>query len=276
MRDHSPSTPNLPTRTFNPEDRTDAALANSIHDWLVDSLEEHGVALLHNVFPVDLLEDCRIAFFKRHQKDLEEPERAKGLQRVGDKRWMKSITVKPPFSDPRLLTPVLITPYLQKALGEELVLNNVGVVSSLPGSQDQHEHRDLPLLFEGMDIDLDMPTYAITLLIPLIDANHQHGSTRLQPGSHRMKDGEASTAPSLVPDVPVGSCILMDYRLRHGGTANLSNVTRPLLYLVYSRPWFRDYRNFRKQPPLKIKRGTLRSMDPSMQRLFLHAHQTWW
>jgi hypothetical protein len=44
----------------------------------------------------------------------------------------------------------------------------------------------------------------------------------------------------------------MDYRMLHGGTANHSKQMRPILYLGYYRPWFKDYVNFIKVKQLLV------------------------
>lgn len=55
-----------------------------------------------------------------------------------------------------------------------------------------------------------------------------------------------------------GTAILMDYRLRHRGLGNSSKAARPLLYMTYAQPHYKDTFNFslkryRKMPEL-IKR----------------------
>jgi SEC-C motif len=40
-----------------------------------------------------------------------------------------------------------------------------------------------------------------------------------------------------------GDCLLMDYRTLHTGLPNQSGRARPMVYMVYARPWFFDYHN---------------------------------
>ncbi len=70
------------------------------------------------------------------------------------------------------------------------------------------------------------------------------------------------------PVVPAGGCLLMDYRLLHGGTANCSDTVRPLLYVIYHRPWFRDYVNFQKQPAVRMSRAEARRVPEAHRALF--------
>lgn len=270
------TTAKLPTFTFSDQTHPKGEVQPFSVEGCSQALREHGVVLLHNLFPPRLVETCRTAFLQRHKNELAEPETVREIQRVGDGRWMKTITVKPPFATPDLYHPPRLADLFQELLEEEYVLNNIGVVASLPGAKAQHEHRDLPALFHDAPIDSQLPCYALTVLVPLIEANHEHGTTLLRPGTHRLPLGQAEEIEGVAPVIPVGSCVIMDYRLHHGGTANRSQRIRPLLYMVYSRPWFRDYRNFRTQPPLKIARRSFRKMSDADQQLFAQAQQTWW
>ena len=63
--------------------------------------------------------------------------------------------------------------------------------------------------------------------------------------------------PSDEPIVREGSCLLWDYRLLHAGTENLGPLPRPLLTLLYCRPWWIDHKSFRQQAPIRMPRFTL-------------------
>jgi ectoine hydroxylase-related dioxygenase (phytanoyl-CoA dioxygenase family) len=114
-----------------------------------------------------------------------------------------------------------------------------------------------------------MPAYAITVVVPLVDINDYQGTTRVWLGSHRVwSDDEARKLPSEDPAAQVGSCILMDYRLLHGGTANYSKQMRPILYLIYHRPWFKDYVNFKKVRELVVAAREYGNIPEAYQRWF--------
>ena len=61
---------------------------------------------------------------------------------------------------------------------------------------------------------------------------------------------------------------MMDYRLIHGGMLNDSETIRPILYLVYSRPWFRDGFNFTSQPAVQISKKQRKKVPERWQGLF--------
>jgi ectoine hydroxylase-related dioxygenase (phytanoyl-CoA dioxygenase family) len=94
--------------------------------------------------------------------------------------------------------------------------------------------------------------------------NDLHGTTALWPGSHRGTKEEPNGA-SVEPRVPEGSCLLWDYRLWHGGTANRSSAPRPLLYATYCRSWFVDHHNFSGQAPLSVAPDA--DLSPELVRL---------
>ena len=59
--------------------------------------------------------------------------------------------------------------------------------------------------------------------------------------------------PACSPLVPAGGAIAFDYRVIHRGTGNTDHCGRadqPMLYFVYSKPWFADVVNFPTDAPL--------------------------
>src|SRR5262245_35573971 len=94
----------------------------------------------------------------------------------------------------------------------------------------------------------------------------------LWPGSHRGET-HASTDDGIEPLVREGSCVVWDYRLQHGGTANRSAVPRPLLYMTYCRPWFLDHKNYRRQAPLRAPKRTLANLPEDLCRLLMRAQE---
>lgn len=54
----------------------------------------------------------------------------------------------------------------------------------------------------------------------------------------------AVAAPGTAPELPKGSIALFDYRVLHRGLPNEASEPRPVMYVTYSRPWYRDVDNF--------------------------------
>ena len=128
----------------------------------------------------------------------------------------------------------------------------------------------------------DMGAYAVTMMVPLLDVTRQHGPTEFCMGSsalqglpvwkprslekngplYRLLDdkslledetlrdfirhGYESCPPSLwrSPTLNKGDILLFDYQLQHRGSWNSSPETRAIMFMTYSRTWFKDT-NFR-------------------------------
>jgi hypothetical protein len=141
----------------------------------------------------------------------------------------------------------------------------------------QHVHLDHSPLFEADEISTRLPPHAVTVVIPLIDIDLHCGTTAVWEGTHRMVGArQLKDRLNRSPDLPgasfptpkMGGCYLMDYRLVHGGTPNNSDRPRTILYLVYSRPWFRDAANFGGQPAVLIEPDQLGKIPDQFRSLF--------
>ena len=53
---------------------------------------------------------------------------------------------------------------------------------------------------------------------------------------------------SMAPLLELGDALVYDQRTIHRGTANISSESRPLLYLLYKRPWYHETINFGEEP----------------------------
>lgn len=47
----------------------------------------------------------------------------------------------------------------------------------------------------------------------------------------------------VIPLLPASSVMAFDYRLVHRAGENRSAMARPVFYVTYARPWFRDVRS---------------------------------
>ena len=76
---------------------------------------------------------------------------------------------------------------------------------------------------------------------------------------------------SVAPKPKLGDAFLMDFRLIHAGTPNVSDIARPILYIVYSRPWFREDMNFDEQPPINLSPKQRKKVPKKLRYLFANA-----
>jgi ectoine hydroxylase-related dioxygenase (phytanoyl-CoA dioxygenase family) len=164
----------------------------------------------------------------------------------------------------------LVIPLIEACLGEKFILGAMSSVVSFPGAPDQRLHRDSKAIFaDDFSIDKDIPPYAITMLVPLVDCNLQTGCTKVWPGSHLCKDNEEAMKTDCIdPEVRVGSVLVTNSKLLHRGGANRSNQIRPLIYLTYHRSWFRDFWGYESRPPVEISKRELEKVPPQYQHLF--------
>jgi hypothetical protein len=143
------------------------------------------------------------------------------------------VPFRPPFDDPRLVENPMVLAVLEKVLGADLECSYFGSDTPFPGAEVQPVHQDGTPLFPEWDVSL--PPYAVVLNVCLVDVDRRRGPLELFPGP-----GTPPCGAEPVPFVgPAGTLLLRDIRLWHRGSPNHSDRARPMLALLYNRPWFR-------------------------------------
>jgi ectoine hydroxylase-related dioxygenase (phytanoyl-CoA dioxygenase family) len=174
----------------------------------------------------------------------------------------------PPFSEPRLYANGVILSLLDQLLGDVYKVSSFTIVVSHPGSDTQHVHRDHSHLFERENVGQALPPYAVNVAIPLIDVDLEIGSTGFWPGSHRWDTDQPYDAADMVaPTLRAGDCMMIDYRTMHGGLPNRSTRVRPIVYVVYTRQWFFDEKNFMNRNPLDLPESEYVKLEQGVQDL---------
>ncbi len=234
-----------------------------------EALTEKGLIHLRGAFDPAFLGQLRDDFFATYA-GLEPEEFEEVGARVGHERYMVSMPLKGVYFDTRLYAHPLLMPLAERLLTEEFVLNSFTAVCSFTGADSQHVHRDQSLLFmEAEKLSLLLPPYALSLAIPLVDLTERCGGTQVWVGSHLKEPNVLENfvnRQTLYSEL--GDAFLLDYRVIHGGMPNHGAVPRPILYLVYSRRWFRDLENFKKHPPLRVAQEELEQVPESLRELF--------
>ncbi len=230
----------------------------------------YGVLQVDNVFPVDMIQRLQDAFFTRYTSYFRKDDHPDAL-RLGDQRYMLTVDMDPPFNDPRLYASPMLLPIVQKLLGDDSILGAFTAVISLPGAGTQSLHKDAGALFPATPWQHSVPSFAIQLIVPLVPLDTEVGTTRVIKGSHTVSLKQAKEMDSQDPVVPLGSCLLTDYRVSHRGLGNRSDRVRPILTIIYNRPWFRDPVNYAKQPPLRLSDDQYARIPVRHQSLF-----RWW
>jgi hypothetical protein len=258
------ATYDVPDRSLAPEDA-----------WCADATHAYGrfgcVALRHVYAPASI-EAIREQLLIGFVDDGSDRQRA-GALRVGHRRYMLSPALDGPLHDPAMYANQALLAVLHRLLGEQLILGSIGAVLALPGALDQHTHLDHPPLTSDGSAWAG-PAYAITVIIPLVPlgAPATNGTTQVWPGSHLLPTKQQldlrDTSTAVEFSGELGDCLLVDYRLVHRGTANRSPNSRPVLYLVYYRHWFRDRVNYRKLPRIAMSEEAAERLPARWRGLF--------
>jgi len=255
-------------------ERAAGALGSETVEHASQSFRKEGALIVEDIVDAAVIVRAREAFAAAYSQFCSERE---DVARVGGRRFMITVNLEPPFDDPQLFANPYLLPVLNAALDDGFVLGAFGIVCSLPSAPAQHQHEDGGNLFPQPGLNGVLPAVAITVGIPLLEMNEAHGTTALWLGSHRDASRALKEA-AIEPVVREGSCIFWDFRLVHGGTPNRSNLSRPLLYLTYCRPWFVEYGNFNaknnpKQKPVLASKSFLSGLSEQHQRLLARAQE---
>ena len=247
-----------------------AALADSEELRIAyDCFGRHGYAILDHLIPAEMIEGLRVEFDARYARYMQDQEVEDTLE-GGKRRFMVPISLSGGFADPMVFANPFVTALVRKLFGTDAILEAFGAINSLSGAEAQHVHRDGPPLFNA-DISLLLPPHALTFALPLIEMNTFHGTTAIWPGSHRWITRNEEVPPEC-PTIPVGSCLLWDYRLYHSGTPNRSEHHRPIIYATYARRWYQDPVNFQKdsQRRLVFDRDFIEGIPEESRALLAH------
>ena len=232
---------------------------------LAELFRKNGYLAIKRLFDPALIDALRGEFERQFGALAALEGRSATFKNVGERRLMLPVKLEGRFLDPALYANPHLTALLGALLGRDHLIDNFTCVTALPGAGAQRLHADHPDLFpESAELRERLGPYSITVAIPLVDLTPETGTTRVFPGSHR---GPAGDNPAL-PYVARGGCFLMDYRLRHHGTENGSPGQRPIVYIVYARPWFTDANNFRRWPRINIDGADLASIPDAHRPLF--------
>jgi hypothetical protein len=242
------------------------------------AFREHGCVLLRGMFPTATIEALHREYLARYgtldmaamgaEADKPPPNRFLG---VGGARCDITLRMSGAFGDPDVFANPRLLKFLGPLLGRDFHLSNFTAVVSHPGAPIQHIHRDAGHLFPEPLVGPDLPVYAVNVAIPLIDVATRTGPTGVWLGSHRRPSAAAPIETMTVTPFQRGDCILLDYRTLHTGLPNASRQIRPIIYMVYARPWFFDNVNHVNRIPLDMPIEQYDKMPASVRPLLTRA-----
>jgi len=239
-----------------------------------DALTGPGIVILRAAVEREVLRAARQAIVEGLHDNDADGAQDQGI-RVGDGRYMVTLKLDPPFDRPELFASPPLHALARATLGVDVIINSLTVVVALPRAQAQRPHVDHRMLFPTDEAaSMAAPPYALTAIIPLLDLDLSTGSTEVWPRGPLMATPDLWTSKlpgSTVLPLELGDAAIIDYRVCHGGTANPGAVPRPILYIVYSRPWFRDAENFSEIPPLRVDAQHMANVPAQNRSLFASA-----
>jgi ectoine hydroxylase-related dioxygenase (phytanoyl-CoA dioxygenase family) len=121
-----------------------------------------------------------------------------------------------------------------------------GAIPSLGGSGPTNIHRDVyPLLNNTEDVnlshlDIQLPPYYFTVLIPLVEITRENGPTEFIKGSHKKEIVDEKTSEIYAPLTSPGDIVIFEGRTLHRGSANNSTKERMIAYITYTAEWYHD------------------------------------
>jgi hypothetical protein len=217
---------------------TAALEATTVHADPLERLREDGACVLRGLLPLDLIERLRAAYMPLYRAFA-----ASQPDNRGPSRHYLDVPFSAPFADPLIYENPTVLALVDELLGSDAVLLHYGADTPSLGSEAQGLHSDLPDLFPGRRLGL--PTFVLTVNIPLVDITLDNGPFEGAPGTHRFDADEAMRRiqggeSPLVPFLPQrGDVMVRDPRMVHRGTANRTPEPRPVLVVAYHRPWYR-------------------------------------
>jgi hypothetical protein len=250
--------------------------------WLEDAaacVRRHGVIVIRDAIPpaavTAVLEDFKV----RHDVHMAPGQKKLFRSFQSDPlRAQVPIAIDGPVANPEFFAPPSVLALARKLMGEELIVGEMGVVISHGGAGAQEAHRDSAFLFGGLDMEIDLPPFAMTMLVPLLDVTLDMGPTEFWAGSHRLRDEAAVTAsPPQRTALSAGSVVLIDSRILHRGGANVSGPVRPTAYFSFHRRWYQENPGYENKPQVRVTPAMLQRLPEPYRPLFswaLHLNRT--
>lgn len=256
-----------------------AVAADAREAWLADAaagFRRNGVVVLRNAIARPHVEAVHAALARRQLRTDDHDERP---FQPAPLRPRVAVSLEGPLADPAMFAPPSVLALVQRLLGEEMIVGEVGVMISRPGEGPREVRRDAIPLFGGLAVESDVPSAAVTMLAPLTDVGPGAGFPEYRVGSHRAPIGAAAetTDAAFRSALEAGSVVLSDWRILHGAGVNTSGATHLGVYVSFQRKWLFSLSGSEYKPGLHIPPATLDEMPEAYRPLVawaLHQNKT--
>jgi ectoine hydroxylase-related dioxygenase (phytanoyl-CoA dioxygenase family) len=152
-----------------------------------------------------------------------------------------------------------VLPVAEAILDEGLQLSSLSAITLAPGETAQTVHADSQLI----PLPRPHPAIAVNALWALSDFTEANGATRVVPGSHLHDHAPEYGEPydTIAAEMPVGSVMLFDSQLWHGGGANRTADRRWAVACYYCAGWVRQQENQQLGLPRELVAGFPRRLQ---------------
>jgi hypothetical protein len=209
----------------------------------IREIQEKGYCVLRQRFAPTLIHACRdkfwpilLGYVDTHR---DSPNR-------GRRRHFLPMPFEPPCFHPEFFFNGDVLGVVRDAMDDRVVADQWGCDVPLAGSAHQNLHVDYqrPLFAEVPDLAL--PAYMLVVSFGLIPITRDNGPIEIVPGSHRMRQKEASRAVETseleIQPIPldIGDVLIRHPWALHRGSPNTTDVPRALVSIRYVRRWYAD------------------------------------
>lgn len=196
---------------------------------LADEVRRQGYVVLPHRLDPALVAELAAAFERVLARHLAGAGPNRGVN-----RHQVYLPFEPPFSDPAFYADPAVLAVVDAVLGPDAECTYYGSDTPFPGAEHQPVHTDGGPLFPD-DPTVALPVYSLAFNVPLVDVDEANAPLEVFPGPTRP--GEEAEPVRITG--PAGTCLLRDTRMWHRGSPNVADGPRPMLALLYTRPWFR-------------------------------------
>lgn len=231
-------------------------------------LRREGVVVLDDLLDPALLEACRQELVARYP-DYATPD-AKRFLGTYPGRHTAPLVIDGLLANRAIFAPPAVVAIGDELLGEEKILESLGLLVSIPGAPDQQRHFD-GLLYGETQLDRLLPPVALSVSMPLVRLDEVSGTTAFWRRSHR--EPVRTGPPDFALVVPVGSVIVWDFRTHHSGRGNQGDAPRPIIFSVHSRNWWQEPDAVKSShyKKLQVARGVHDAFDKWMRTYTVRA-----
>ncbi len=216
----------------------------------MDTLLKEGVLVINNMFDANTINALTREINKIREKVLAKINNmARPLETYSDiaERHLGRLDYRCGFTSDIFHEAAKPVIQIIQQLSPDINFNHYwGAIPSDGGSGPTNMHRDVyPISNKTIgvnlsELDLRLPPYYFTVLIPLVEVTQENGPTEFIKGSHLLPIVDDAKAPIYSPLLSPGDIVIFDGRTLHRGTANQTAHEKLVAYITFTANWYHD------------------------------------